>query len=460
MRAIITVGLGFGDEGKGATVDFLTRHLSAGLVVRYSGGAQAGHNVELPNGSRHTFAQFGAGTLAGAKTYLGPRMIINPAALVPEAEHLQTLGVAGPWSTLSVHPECLVSTIYHVLMNRLRESARGESRHGSCGLGIGETRQYWLRYGQDALFAKDLHDRRTLLPKLKLLRDRYLLQMQELPQLDFELSGQMHEALPGDEADLLQRASSEMVTASRMPLADTAIFEGAQGVLLDEWNGFHPYTTWSTVTPLHALEMLAEIPDAQTTVLGVTRAYATRHGVGPFPTHCAEMSRQWMDPGNPSNDWQGAIRFGPLDLVLMKYAARVAKVDGIFVNCLDQLTQPPRMVTAYAHLDCLKLPRSLQEQEQLTALLESATPIETPTTEQGILEAISQVAPISGMGYGPTYLDREPVNHSLDSFARIDFDSAAANRAEQGLDRMPTKAHWLHAFRRCGVDQGACAVAR
>ena len=81
MRAVITVGLGFGDEGKGATVDFLTRELSAGLVVRYCGGAQAGHNVELPDGSRHTFSQFGAGTLAGAKTYLGPRMIISPATM-------------------------------------------------------------------------------------------------------------------------------------------------------------------------------------------------------------------------------------------------------------------------------------------------------------------------------------------------------------------------------------------
>src|SRR5215472_8223796 len=75
-RAIITVGLGFGDEGKGATVDYLTRHFGADLVVRYCGGSQAGHNVQLPDGRRHTFSQFGAGTLAGAsgrpRTYLGP----------------------------------------------------------------------------------------------------------------------------------------------------------------------------------------------------------------------------------------------------------------------------------------------------------------------------------------------------------------------------------------------------
>src|SRR5436853_217291 len=85
-RAIITVGLGFGDEGKGATVDFLARHYEAALVVRYCGGSQAGHNVELPDGRRHTFSQFGAGTLAGTSrrpgTYLGPNVVIDPPALL------------------------------------------------------------------------------------------------------------------------------------------------------------------------------------------------------------------------------------------------------------------------------------------------------------------------------------------------------------------------------------------
>src|SRR5919106_5585890 len=108
--AIITVGLGFGDEGKGATVDFLCRRHQADLVVRYSGGSQAGHNVELPDGRRHTFGQFGAGTLAGVPTYLGPRMIISPATLVPEAEHLRSLGVEQPLAMISAHPGCLVST--------------------------------------------------------------------------------------------------------------------------------------------------------------------------------------------------------------------------------------------------------------------------------------------------------------------------------------------------------------
>lgn len=407
MKAIITVGLGFGDEGKGATVDFLTRELSAGLVVRYCGGAQAGHNVELPDGRRHTFSQFGAGTLAGAKTYLGPRMILSPATLPPEAEHLRSLGVDDPWSLLTVHPDCLIATTCHVLMNRLRERARGDARHGSCGLGIGETRHYWLQYGQDAVFARDLLDPPTLRSKLTLLRERLLLQMQELPHLDGALAALLHQSWPLDEANLLQGVSEELAMASRMPSSDTVIFEGAQGVLLDEWKGFHPYTTWSTVTPLHAREILAEYPAAETTVLGVTRAYATRHGAGPFPTWSRDMSRRMIDRGNPRNDWQGAIRFGPLDLVLSRYAAGVAEVDGIFVNCLDELPPRPRLVASYAELDHLAVPHSLHEQEELTQLLESVTPIENEATEEDIIASLDAIAPVVGCGRGAAHPHRE-----------------------------------------------------
>ncbi len=326
-RAVIVQGLGFGDEGKGATVDFLARELSADLVIRYCGGSQAGHNVVLPDGRRHAFAQFGAGTFAGAATYLGEQMIVNPPAMNAEAKHLRELTGEDPFQRLSIHPRALVSTVYHQQLNRLRELSRGANRHGSCGHGIGETRHYWLRYGRDAIYAADLHDRDALDGRLELLRQRALIEAQEFI-----------DRVPEDEQWRLELFMEPLTPIARElellgepldlqpspPACKTAIFEGAQGVLLDEWRGFHPHTTWSTVTLQHALAMAEKSGADALCILGVTRSYLTRHGVGPLPTWSPELDRLLSDSGNPVNAWQGAMRRGWLDLMLLSYAADVA----------------------------------------------------------------------------------------------------------------------------------------
>ena len=407
MKAIITVGLGFGDEGKGATVDYLTRRFRAEVVVRYCGGSQAGHNVQLPDGRRHTFSQFGAGTLAGAKTCLGPRMIISPATLTPEAEHLESLGVKNPYGLLTVHPDCLVSTFYHITMNRLRELARGEHRHGSCGLGIGETRHYWLRYGQDAVFANDLRDPRTLRTKLALLRDRFLLEMQELPDLDEELSTALSETRPAEEADSLQTAFQGTALSQRLPEAKTLIFEGAQGVLLDEWKGFHPYTTWSTVTTAPAWEWIEEHHIEDVTVLGLTRAYATRHGSGPFPTFDPQFTAAIEDLGNPENAWQGRIRSGAFDLVLLNYAVTACPIDGLVINNLDQVPEKIPVCRRYLNTRPFPLPKRLQEQSQLTEQLLTAQPEIQHLSRSELLDHLKTFAPVVITAEGPTHQSRE-----------------------------------------------------
>jgi adenylosuccinate synthase len=138
MNAIFVAGLGFGDEGKGSIVDALTRKHQADLVVRFSGGAQAAHHVVTDDGREHCFAQFGSGTLAGASTHLSRFMLIDPLALVKEAEHLKQIGVVDPFERLTIDPRAPIITPYHRAMNRLRELSRGRQRHGSCGVGIGE----------------------------------------------------------------------------------------------------------------------------------------------------------------------------------------------------------------------------------------------------------------------------------------------------------------------------------
>src|SRR5262245_16584841 len=410
-RAIVTVGLGFGDEGKGAAVEFLCRRHGADLVIRYSGGSQAGHNVQLPDGRRHTFSQFGAGTLAGVPTHLGHPVILHPTALMREAAHLQELGVAEPFQTLAVHPSCLVSTWVHQAANQLRELARGDARHGSCGHGIGETRSYWLKYGTDAIFARDLQDPGTLRAKLELLRQRFLLDLQELtgklPRAtleEYDLLGITADGLAGTllEVGALLRLSQEI------PEHTTAIYEGAQGALLDEWYGFHPHTTWSTVTAHHALEMVVRSGAEEVCILGLTRAYTTRHGAGPFPSYDEPLTAAIMDEGNPWNRWQGSLRAGWLDLVLLRYAASAcAPIDNLGVSCLDHLDgKDMRVCIGYDGCEELLLPPGpgLAHQERLTRMLEEAVAVCRPATKASLLAMIGEIAPVALVAHGPTHL--------------------------------------------------------
>jgi adenylosuccinate synthase len=155
------------------------------------------------------------------------------------------------------------------------------------------------------------------------------------------------------------------------------------------------------VTPQHAWEILADTDCREVAVLGVTRAISTRHGVGPFPTWSREMTAQFIDKGNPTNPWQGAIRCGPLDLVLLDYAARVSRVDGLAVTCLDQLPAKPQVCTAYQGIERLDIPGSLKDQAALTERLEAAVPILRDTTIEGLLESLNEIAPVRYTASGP-----------------------------------------------------------
>jgi len=416
-RAIITVGLGFGDEGKGATVDYLTRLYDADLIVRYCGGSQAGHNVQLPDGRRHTFSQIGAGTLARVsnppRTYLGSNVVIDPPALLRETQHLSDLGVENPTDLFTVHPRCLVTTIWHRTLNQLRELSRDQDRHGSCGQGIGETRSYWLKHGEDALFAADLWAMDVLRAKLELLRQRTLLELQDFIHCigdhhlqEFDLWDLNTEAVA---QHLSKVAETGVEVSSRIPEYDTAIFEGAQGVLLDEYRGFHPHTTWSTVTPHHAWEMVRQMEVDTVAVLGITRAYTTRHGEGPLPTWSPELTTRLQDPGNTWNRWQGSFRCGWLDLPLFRYAAAVAgPLDGIVVNHLDQITGTECWVCEAYKGESLSvaLAPNLSGQSRLTEQLRQVKPLLTPATPDEVIQQLSEIAPVVITGHGPTHEER------------------------------------------------------
>lgn len=355
-RAYVIVDLGFGDSGKGTIVDALARRVGASLVVRYNGGPQAGHNVVTRDGRHHTFSQWGAGTFAGVPTYLSEYMMIDPAAMEPEAEHLEQQGVADPWDLLSVDDRCLVVTPFHRAVNRIRELARGDRRrHGSCGMGVGEAYVDAQEGGGHALRASDLHSRPLVLANLHAIRKRMLDKARRIesagPATGWVegLKGEM-DVLTSDEA--IEAAADVYVRVARKvhlrrgmpghaPMHDAVVYEGAQGVLLDAERGFHPHTTWSCATSRNAqilIERTGTDPDVQT--IGVVRAYATRHGAGPFPTESAISHADSVLRGehNVENAWQGSLRIGAFDAVLARYAIAVDQcVDVLAVTCLDKL---------------------------------------------------------------------------------------------------------------------------
>lgn len=417
-KAIITVGMGFGDEGKGATVDYLCSKGAVGLVVRYSGGYQAGHNIETTNGIHHCFSQFGSGTFHGVPTYLGPKVIISLTALEKEWETLKVKGVFEPERRLIINSKCLVSTIYHRRMNQLRELSQ---KHGSCGMGIGEARSYELAYGNDAIRLEDVWKRNVLKDKLELLRNRFLIESQKFIDrvpadkaaeftLDINTSIEANKLL-----EIRKKIGFISWDSNELPIhPQKVVFEAAQGILLDEWVGFHPYTTWSDVTPRHALEICEANNITDITTLGIVRSTTTRHGNGPLPTYSDDLTNRFPDKANPHNQWQGHFRVGHFDLPLFSYAVNaVGKLDGIVVNHLDQKVS--KICTRYLdpnynlkyngpnlnHQE--KLGYALKEVEEYSRSLVNLASF----SEKEFLDILGSFAPVVITGRGPRATDRQ-----------------------------------------------------
>jgi adenylosuccinate synthase len=391
VKAFVVVDLGFGDAGKGMLTDYLVRRHQAGLVVRFNGGAQAGHNVVDASGRHHTFSQLGSGTFVpGVRTHLAASVVVHPTALQVEAERLAAIGEREVLSRLSVDPACLVTTPFQQAAGRLRELRRHGQRHGSCGVGFGETVADALEAPDEALRFGQLRRPEQLHARLEAQRQRKLA----------ELSAQAHEATSPQlrrELELLSDADvSQRWLAAVAPVARTVrlagdevvgdaersvVFEGAQGVLLDENFGFHPFTTWSQCTPTVARDLLTRVGWAHPVeTVGVLRAYAVRHGQGPLPTEDTLVAARTAEPHNETGPWQGAVRKGWLDLVLLDYALRACGgVDALALTHLDALANLGafRWCERYASLARLDLPRNLAEQAALAQALGAVQPLYT-----------------------------------------------------------------------------------
>ncbi len=438
------------------------------LIIRANGGAQAGHGVVLPDGRAHIFAQFGSATFVpGAQTHLSRHFVLHPLRMLVEDDYLRRSGVDDAFRRTTISENALVITPFHEIANRLREYARGANRHGSCGIGVGETvRDSTENDAVTSIRAGNLRDDD--------LSDRlYDLRWRKKEQLHAEgvlqACWNVHDAQADIEALLaadavtdyldalvpfLERArivddgfltdafarSTEALLLTDLLYGDQGkgttvdffarnladrnaiVFEHAQGVVLDEWRGFHPFTTWSTCTLDNPERLLAEHRFRGTVRrLGIIRAYATRHGHGPFVTEDAGLTARLPDPPSAAAKWQGTFRVGWFDAVAVRYAiACVGKLDGLVVTCLDRLADEPewRICTEYDTGRDIPLGphKDLAFQEGLTRRMFEAGPTYQTSTSaatqpQRVAEHLLAIErelglPVVLASHGPTHEDK------------------------------------------------------
>jgi adenylosuccinate synthase len=353
--SFVVIGLGYGDEGKGACVDSLVRKHKVPYVLRFNGGPQAAHNVVSPEGIHHCFSQLGAGTLVpGTKTILSHYMLVNPLSLLEESKCLTEKGITDSLDRLMIDRNCPVITPFNSLLNKIIEISRNDGRHGSCGAGVGLTQKDVGQLKEQALYVRDLNspglsNKLKFLHQLKLnsaskfltAENKFL--FDKLRSIDIQFLIDFYSRF----TQQIQIIDDERIL--RIIRQNDVVFEGAQGVLLDQTWGFFPNVTRSNTSFVNALELIKSADVSGETVrIGLLRGYATRHGAGPFVTEDKELVLEPCD--NKTNQWQGNFRLGWFDCVAAKYALElVGGVDILAITNLDRMfnLSPVKICTSY-----------------------------------------------------------------------------------------------------------------
>lgn len=328
---MLVVGLGYGDEGKGSIVDFLTEYVGSKDIIRYNGGPQAAHHVVF-NGYTHCFSQFGSSFNKDVDTYLSKYMLVDPFALEVEEKSLREKGITDGFKRLYIDKDCVIITPMQKLVGRMRELSK---QYSSCGMGVGET----VRDNGNSLKMVDLQDERILQKKLDFLWRVKLDHAEQLVEdnpCNLKIKSYYNMI---DNRNMVQLSNLYRGLGDRLhiisdyDIPSQSIFEGAQGVLLDVKHGFSPYVTKTDATLANACALVGKGKR-----LGVLRAYSTRHGAGPFVSEDLELTHRIPDLHNGTHEWQGKFRIGWLDILASRYALEVVGgVDSIALTNLDRL---------------------------------------------------------------------------------------------------------------------------
>jgi len=349
----------FGDEGKGSFVDYIASAQNIRQIVRYNGGSQASHTVIIPQGVLHKFSQLGSAMfLDDCKTYITCNMVVNPLNLAEEVIQFAGKTKQKPQSVLDrivIDENCYIVTPYHKLINQAREIVEGDKRRGSVGTGVSEVRRI-LRKEKIGIQMKDLHDRASSLKALSKLFDyaknfcevnKNTLTAQMPESVRENLESGIHYLLDSENIACVCEEYQSMLKYNSLNISHDVcacidvengiVFEGAQGIHIDETYGFKPNTTILDTTINYALVLCKKLKVEKITKIGVAKAVTSRHGIGVFPTEAIELNDAIKDANQESSYWNGSIRFGWFDAVLLRYAQSINNVDELFISSIDKL---------------------------------------------------------------------------------------------------------------------------
>lgn len=338
MEGKIIIGTGFGDCGKGITTDFLaSKNPDSTMVVRFSGGQQAGHNVEI-DGVSHIHSNFGSGTLRGVPSYFSHYCTIYPVTMYREAVELYDKGKE---IEFYIHPLVNVTTPADVAYNRITAP---QTQHGSCGIGVGATMKRNLE-SPYKVYGVDLLHKESLQQKLESIYKYY---RGIIGETTFDYDTDMLNFRKEYEKELeyfnryLEKIGFQVESYDYLRNYENIVFEGSQGILLDMDHGIFPHVTYANTTSKNAIEIAKKLDIDDIEIFYITRCYQTRHGYGWMSNHDKIKLINTEDEINKFNEWQKEFRIGEIDYDLLNQSFEIDNIyseglpKNLVVTCLDQ----------------------------------------------------------------------------------------------------------------------------
>jgi len=335
MANVVVVGSQWGDEGKGKIVDWLSQR--ADVVVRFQGGHNAGHTLVI-DGVVYKLSMLPSGVVRGGKiSYIGNGVVLDPWALLMEIEKIRKQGVDISPDNLKIADNAPLILPLHGNLDKVREEALGNAKIGTTGRGIGPA--YEDKVARRAIRVGDLADIDVLADKVDklLFHHNALLRGLNMPEVDRQdLLDKLHDLAPKllpYSGPVWKQLDDARKSGKRI------LYEGAQGTMLDIDHGTYPFVTSSNVVAGQAATGSGQGPGAIDYVLGITKAYTTRVGSGPFPTELTDSVGQGLgERGHEFGTVTGRPRrCGWFDAVLVRQAKKVNGINGIALTKLDVL---------------------------------------------------------------------------------------------------------------------------